>query len=87
MTTNWMPAELMPRVSAVHYEHTPRGIVPVLHLQASSTDKNVVLPIKGIRCSPAAPDGIERTVKGLLAQRGYVAASRNVEQSAQPFKG
>ena len=87
MTTNWMPAEVMPHGSVIHYEHTLRGIVPVLHLQAASSEEGAVLPIRGIRCSPASPEGIRRTIKGLLVQRGYADASRNVERSEQPYRG
>lgn len=87
MTTNWMPVDIMPHGSVVHYEHTPRGIVPVLHVEAASEGNNAHLPIRGIRCSPASPAGIERTIEGLLNQRGYKEASRYVKQSKQPYKG
>jgi hypothetical protein len=86
MTTNWMPVDVMPQGSVVHYEHTPQGIVPVLHVRTASEDKEQHLPIKGIRCSPASREGIERTIRGLLMQHGYEAA-KNVSKSQQPYKG
>ncbi|MHA7239577.1 DUF2971 domain-containing protein [Arthrobacter sp. TMS1-12-1] len=87
ITTNWMPVEVMPRGSVVHYEHTPQGIVPVLHVRTASEDEAKPLPIKGIRCSPASREGVERTIRGLLVDRGYKAASKDVRQSKQPYKG
>lgn len=85
MTTNWMPVEVV--VDVVHYEHARNSIVPVLHIKTSSDDLNPLLPIRGVRCSPIAPKDIERTIEGLLRQKGYKQASKNVRKSLQPFKG
>lgn len=84
MTTNWMPVDVV--VDVVHYEHARNSIVPVLHIKTSSDDLKP-LPLRGVRCSPVAPDGIERTIEGLLRQKGYKRASKNVRKSQQPFKG
>lgn len=84
MTTNWMPVDVV--VDVVHYEHARNSIVPVLHIKASSDDLKP-LPLRGVRCSPVAPGGIERTIEGLLRQKGYKGASKNVRKSQQPFKG
>ncbi|WP_432245634.1 DUF2971 domain-containing protein [Arthrobacter sp. G.S.26] len=71
----------------VHYEHGRRSIVPVLHVRTASQDEDARLPLRGVRCSPVAPDGIVRTIEGLLTQLDYRQASRNVKKSEQPFKG
>ncbi|WP_285250399.1 DUF2971 domain-containing protein [Pseudarthrobacter sp. fls2-241-R2A-168] len=71
----------------VHYEHGRRSIVPVLHVRTASQDEEALLPLRGVRCSPVAPDGIVRTIQGLLAQMDYRQASSNVKKSEQPFKG
>lgn len=84
MTTNWMPVDVV--VDVVHYEHARNSIVPVLHIKTSSDDLKP-LPLRGVRCSPVAPGGIERTIEGLLRQKGYKRASKNVRKSQQPFKG
>lgn len=84
MTTNWMPVDVV--VDVVHYEHARNSIVPVLHIKTSS-DEPRPLPLRGVRCSPVAPDGIERTIEGLLRQKGYKSAGKNVRKSQQPFKG
>lgn len=80
MTTNWMPLDV------VHYEHARNTIVPVLYIKTASDDPKP-LPIRGVRCSPVAPDGIVRTIEGLLVQQDYKQASKNVRKSEQPFKG
>lgn len=84
MTTNWMPVDVV--VDVVHYEHARNSIVPVLHIKTSSDDPRP-LPLRGVRCSPVAPDGIEQIIEGLLRQKGYKRASKNVRKSLQPFKG
>lgn len=84
MATNWMPADL--GVDFVHYEYARNSIVPVLHIKTSS-DAPKPLPLRGVRCSPVAPNGIEETIEGLLIQKGYMRASKNVKKSQQPFKG
>lgn len=84
MTTNWMPVDVV--VDVVHYEHARNSIVPVLHIKTSSDDPKL-LPLRGVRCSPVAADGIEGTIEGLLRQKGYKLASKNVKKSQQPFKG
>lgn len=72
----------------VHYEHGRRSIVPVLHVMTSSQAENAQpLPLKGLRCSPISNVGIDRTMQGLLKQRGYDHASQHVKVSQQPFKG
>lgn len=71
----------------VHYEHGRRSIVPVLHVRTASQDEEALLPLRGVRCSPVAPDGIVRTIQGLLRQKDYRQASNNVKKSEQPFKG
>lgn len=71
----------------VHYEHGRKSIVPVLHVMTSSSEDDLPLPLKGLRCSPIPNDSIVRTIQGLLKQRGYDQASRNVVKSQQPFKG
>lgn len=71
----------------VHYEHGRRSIVPVLHVMTASSEDDHSLPLKGLRCSPIPNDSIVRTIQGLLEQRGYDQASRNVRKSQQPFKG
>jgi hypothetical protein len=71
----------------VHYEHGRRSIVPVLHVRTASPDEEALLPLRGVRCSPVAPDGIVRTIQGLLTQMDYRQASSNVKKSEQPFKG
>lgn len=71
----------------VHYEHGHRSIVPVLHVRTASQDEEALLPLRGVRCSPIAPDGIVRTIQGLLGQKDYKQASNNVKKSQQPFKG
>lgn len=82
MTTNWTP------LITVQYEHSRNTIVPVLYIKTATDDPNPIpLPIRGVRCSPVAPDGIVRTVQGLLVQQGYKQASKNVRKSEQPFKG
>lgn len=91
ITTNWMPTDMMPRGSVVHYEHTPQGIVSVLHVRTAAEDvtedEGRRLPIRAVRCSPVSREGIERTIEGLLVQRGYDAASEKVSKSDQPYKG
>ena len=81
MTTNFT------NFDPVHYEHGRTSIVPVLHIRTASQDEDARLPLRGIRCSPVAPDGIVRTVQGLLTQMGYEPASGNVKKSEQPFRG
>lgn len=81
MTTNFTSFD------PVHYEHGRQSIVPVLHIRTASQDDDAQLPLRGIRCSPVAPDGIVRTIEGLLTQMGYEPASGNVKQSEQPFRG
>lgn len=71
----------------VHYEHGRRSIVPVLHIRAASKDEDILLPVRGMRCSPIAPEGIVRTIEGLLMQQNYEQASTNVRKSQLPFKG
>ncbi|MCQ9162962.1 DUF2971 domain-containing protein [Arthrobacter sp. STN4] len=71
----------------VHYEHGRKSIVAVLHAMTSSAEGDRPLPIKGLWCSPIPDDGILRTMQGLLRQRGYEPASRNVNKSKQPFRG
>lgn len=71
----------------VHYEHGRRSIVPVLHVGTASQDEETLLPLRGVRCSPVAADGIVRTIQGLLVQKDYELASNNVKKSEQPFKG
>lgn len=79
ITTNWAP------VDVVHYEVTGRGIVPVLHVLSSSMGEK--LPIHGVRCSPTTGPTIERTIRGLLNQRQYVAAAKDVMRSVLPYRG
>ncbi|MET4004276.1 hypothetical protein ABIB48_003014 [Arthrobacter sp. UYCu511] len=71
----------------VHYEHGRKSIVPVLKVMTSSSKPNQPLPLKGLWCSPIPDASITRTIEGLLQQRGYEVASRNVHKSVQPFKG
>lgn len=82
MTTNWMP------IDQVHYEHARTAIVPVLHVRSiSHSDQPALLPIRGVRCSPVSAPTITRTIEGLLRQKGYEKAGRNVKRSILPFKG
>lgn len=81
MTTNFT------NFDPVHYEHGRTSIVPVLHVRAASQDGDSLLPLRGVGCSPVAPDGIVRTIQGLLTQMGYTRASGNVKKSEQPFRG
>lgn len=82
ITTNWAP------VDVVHYEVTHRGFVPVLHVRtAGSDEEDPHLPIVAVRCSPTSSPTIVRTIQGLLKQRGYVAASADVQKSTMPFRG
>lgn len=81
MTTNFTTFD------PVRYEHGRKSIVPVLHIMAASTEEYDPLPLRGLRCSPISSDSIVRTTQGLLEQRGYGAASKNITKSQQPFKG
>lgn len=82
ITTNWAP------VDVVHYEVTGRGFVPVLHARSAGFSvEDPHLPISGLRCSPTTSPTIERTIRGLLEQRGYKAAARDVRKSTLPFRG
>ena len=82
ITTTWAPVDVL------HYEVTGRGFVPVLHARsAGASEDRPHLPIVGLRCSPTTSPTIERTIRGLLEQRGYVDASRNVKKSVLPFRG
>lgn len=83
ITTNWAP------VDVIHYEVTGRGFVPVLHVRTAGVDlaNEPHLPITGVRCSPTTSPTIERTMRGLLEQRGYSVAAKDVEKSLLPFRG
>lgn len=82
ITTNWAP------VDVVHYEVTGRGFVPVLHARSTGfSQEDPYLPISGLRCSPTTSPTIERTMRGLLTQRGYSAAADDVRKSVLPFRG